>query len=203
MSGLALCADYWRCMRFGRASAEVSRAGTSGRQDRRVASDPVGVGPKSKRWWATGSSITPPWRGRARRPVRSPATGPGPPRQTGRGDLRRPNALFGGVGGLGERRRGARARLPRHLSSRRVLTPRRQHSATPRGRPASGVPGADLIRGLATGLRDPDRPPRAICCTSTRLTTSPTSAPRWPPVSARCCGCDAETSTKRSGRRCT
>ena len=40
------------------------------------------------------------------------------------------------VGGLGERGRRARARLPRHLPRGRVLAPGRQHPADPRGRPA-------------------------------------------------------------------
>ncbi len=38
-----------------------------------------------------------------------------------------------GMGGLGERHRGARARHARHLSRRRLLASRRQHPADPRG----------------------------------------------------------------------
>ena len=43
------------------------------------------------------------------------------------------------VGGVGERRRRARARLPRHLPRGRLLAPGRQHPADPRRRPARRI----------------------------------------------------------------
>ena len=56
------------------------------------------------------------------------------------------------VGGVGERCRRARARLPRHVPRRGVLAPGRQHPADPRGRAARRAQsGADLVRGIATG----------------------------------------------------
>ena len=66
------------------------------------------------------------------------------------------------VGRMGQRRRGARARLPRHLPRGRVLAPRRQHPADPRGRAAprrEARPHRPRPRARHRhGLRDPDRP---------------------------------------------
>jgi 2-methylcitrate dehydratase len=59
------------------------------------------------------------------------------------------------VGGLGERHRRARARLPRHLPRRRLRPPGRQRRAAARRRPAAGRDGADLVRGRRGGLRGP------------------------------------------------
>ena len=63
-----------------------------------------------------------------------------------------------GVGGLGQRRRRARARLPRHVPGGRVLAPRRQHPADPRGRPARRRATARPGPRHRHRLRDPDRP---------------------------------------------
>ena len=41
--------------------------------------------------------------------------------------------VVAGMGGLGERRRGARTRFPRHVSRRRLFASRRQHPADPGG----------------------------------------------------------------------
>ena len=109
-----------------------------------------------------------------------------------------------GVGGVGERRRGARARLPRHLPRGRVLAPRRQHPADPRGRPARRRRRRRARPRHRHRLRDPDRPGAArSACTSTRSTTSPTSARRPPPASARCSASTSRRSTRPSARRCT
>ena len=62
------------------------------------------------------------------------------------------------VGGVGERRRRARARLPRHVPRRRVLAPRRQHPADPRGRPARRRRRRGARARARHRLRDPDRP---------------------------------------------
>ena len=70
-----------------------------------------------------------------------------------------------GVGGLGQRRRGARARLPRHLPRGRVLAPGRQHPAD--RSPSRSTPARDrratLVRGIATGYEIQVDLVRAIC----------------------------------------
>ena len=69
-----------------------------------------------------------------------------------------------GVGRVGERRRGARARLPRHVPRGRLLAPGRQHPADPRGRPARRRRRARaLVRGIATGYEIQIDLVRAIC----------------------------------------
>ena len=98
------------------------------------------------------------------------------------------------VGRLGQRRRGARARLPRHLPGRRLLAPGRQHPADPRRRPARRLQRPGPGPRHRHRLRDPGRPgARPSACTSTRSTTSPTSARPPPPASAPCSGLDVET----------
>ena len=94
------------------------------------------------------------------------------------------------VGGLGERRRGARARLPRHVPRGRVLASGRQHPADPRRRPArrrGRRRAAARHRHSATRCRSTSPGPSP--CTRTRSTTSPTSGRAPPPASARCSGC--------------
>ena len=99
-----------------------------------------------------------------------------------------------GVGGVGERRRRARARLPRHVPRRRLLAPRRQHPADPRGRPARRLRRrARSCAASPPATRSRSTSCRRSACTSTRSTTSPTSARRPPPASAPCSGLDAET----------
>ena len=108
------------------------------------------------------------------------------------------------VGGLGQRRRRARARLPRHLPRRRLLAPRRQHPADAGGRPALRAVRRATWSAASRRLRDPGRPgARRSACTSTRSTTSPTSARRPRPASARCSACRRRSSTRPSARRCT
>ena len=86
-------------------------------------------------------------------------------RRQGRDRLRhRRQRVAPRVGGLGQRRRGARARLPRHLPGRRVLAPGRQHPADPRRRPARRLRAArDLVRGIATGYEIQVDLVKAIC----------------------------------------
>ena len=109
------------------------------------------------------------------------------------------------VGGVGERGRRARARLPRHVPRGRVLAPGRQHPADPRGRPARRAPtGRDLVRGIATGYEiqidlvqgdlpaqaqdRPRRPPRPVGRGRHRHAARPRRSRR---------------STRPSARRCT
>ena len=109
-----------------------------------------------------------------------------------------------GVGGLGERRRRARARLPRHLPRGRVLAPRRQHPADPRGRPARRLATAPtLVRGIATGYEiqidlvqgdlparaqdRPRRPPRPVGRRRHRHPARPRRRDDLPGRSARRC----------------
>ena len=118
--------------------------------------------------------------------------------------LRRRRQVRLRVGGVGQRRRRARARLPRHVPRRRLLAPGRQHPAAARGRAAARVCRAPTSYGASrprTRCRSTWSP--ASRCTSTRSTTSRTSARRSPPASARCCGCLLLLCTRRSSRRCT
>ncbi len=65
---------------------------------------------------------------------------------------------------MGQRRRGARARLPRHVPGGRVLAPRRQHPADRSPSPSTAAPtGADLVRGIATGYEIQVDLVRGIC----------------------------------------
>ncbi len=97
--------------------------------------------------------------------------------QRGRDRVRHRGTLQPRVGGVRQRGRGARARLPRHVPRRRVLAPWRQHPADPRGsaahrrrRRGPGPRHRDRIRdpgrpgqgNLAARAQDrPRRPPRA------------------------------------------
>ena len=109
-----------------------------------------------------------------------------------------------GMGRLGERRRGARARLPRHVPGRRLLPSGRQHSAHSRGGADDGAVGA---RPDPRASRRATRSRSTWCarsaCTSTRSTTSPISVPPRRPASARCCACRRRSSIRRCSRRCT
>ena len=62
------------------------------------------------------------------------------------------------VGGVGERRRRARARLPRHVPRGRLLAPGRQHPADPRRRAARRRRRRGARARARDRLRDPDRP---------------------------------------------
>ena len=105
---------------------------------------------------------------------------------------------------MGQRRRGARTRLPRHVPRGRVLAPGRQHPADPRGRPARRL----RRRGRSCAASPPATRSRSTwcarsACTSTRSTTSPTSARRPPPASAPCSVSTSRRSTRPSARPCT
>ena len=102
------------------------------------------------------------------------------------GDDRRPR----GVGGVGERHGGPRARLPRHLPGRRLRASRRQHPAAHRRRPAEGRGRRAAPRRHRGRLRDPCGLVKASACTRRRRTMSPTWRPRSRPGSARCSACE-------------
>ena len=108
------------------------------------------------------------------------------------------------MGGLGQRRRRARARLPRHVPGRRLLAPGRQHPADPRRRPARRLATARTWSAASPpATRSRSTWSRRSACTSTRSTTSPTSARRPPPASARCWAWTSRRSSRPSARRCT
>ena len=62
------------------------------------------------------------------------------------------------MGGLGQRRRRARTRLPRHVPRRGLLPPGRQHPADPRRRPARRLQRPGPGPRHRHRLRDPGRP---------------------------------------------
>ena len=108
------------------------------------------------------------------------------------------------VGGLGQRRRRARARLPRHLPRGRVLAPGRQHPADPRGRAARRRGRRRARARHRHRLRDPDRPGAGD--QPARAQDRPRRPPR--PVGRRRHRHAARPrrprrSTRRSARRCT
>ena len=127
-------------------------------------------------------------------PPASQALAHRPPRYQGATVFGVDGSYSAGVGGLGQRRRRARTRLPRHVSGRRVLPPGRQHPAAGRRRAAARrARRRPDPRHRHRATRSRSTWSRASACTSTRSTTSRTSARRWPPASARCCGLDTET----------
>ncbi len=94
---------------------------------------------------------------------RGASAGPRPRRvrrRPGRDDLRlrARTPHLARVGGVGERRRRARARLPRHLPGGGLLAPRRQHPADPRRRPARRLRRRGARARTRDRVRDPDRP---------------------------------------------
>ena len=108
------------------------------------------------------------------------------------------------VGGVGQRRRRPRARLPRHVPRGRVLPPGRQHPADPRRRPARRPHAAATWSAASRpATRSRSTWSGRSACTSTRSTTSRTSARRRPPASARCSACAPRRSSRRSARPCT
>ena len=66
-------------------------------------------------------------------------------------------ARVAGMGGMGQRRRGARTRLPRHVPRGRLFASRRQHSADARGRAALRADGRRPRPRPRHRLRNPGR----------------------------------------------
>ncbi len=84
----------------------------------------------------------------------------GHPRKDGAHGVRRARdqARQPGMGRLGERHRGARARHARHVPRRRLFASRRQHPADPRGGADDGEIRPRPDPRHRHRLRDPDRP---------------------------------------------
>ena len=198
--------------RVHRSDENLEREGQLAWRIAEVATDPVEVRARGRRHdhqpdhrqRRRGRGIPHPRAGQRRPPAG--ARPRGVDRRPGLDRLRLPAraAHQPGVGGLGERCRRARTRLPRHLPRRRVLAPRRQHPADPRGGPACR--GSTARRSCAAsrpGTRSRSTSCARSACTSTRSTTSPTSAPRPRPASAPSSDSTSRRSTRRSARRCT
>ncbi len=172
-----------------------------------VAADPVAVTPEAaemigSRIIETQPSPSPPSivarsRPRERRPWRIRA------RAVRQCSAARRTAGACRVGGLGERDRGTRAGLPRHVPRRRIQPSGRQH-------PADFGSGAAMRprRRCAVARR---WPPGTIfrstwCarsrCTGTRSTTWRIWVRPSPPASGRCWACRSRPRTRRSSRRC-
>ena len=95
---------------------------------------------------------------------------------------------------MGQRRRGPRARLPRHLPGGRVLAPGRQHPAGRGGGPALRPDRRRPGPGHRDRLRGPDRPrPRHLPARAQDRPHRPPRARRRPRASAPPSACRRET----------